>query len=655
MEKPFLLIIARNDMERHERASRQFGASPEIEIPFDRRVRERRSSHASRIVQVERRQRERRVHDISPELTSLTGWALARRVERIQGFPLPQVEGRVETSRDTDDRGPTGPQTVKWKIRAVRLSPLFNRILLGMFLVGAVTLRAYWGIHHGAVLEGNGCEYARIAENLLKRGAYVGLSGEPEVLFPPLFPLLLALGSLLAGSVDGATRLVPFLTGVLLVPAAFALARFVYAPRVALGVAALTALHPLLIDLSTAALSEGLYLLLMVMGLYWALRSLDSGKPVHTVWCGAMVGFAYLTRPEALFYPFVILIAALATDVRGPRFLRRFALRALCLLAPIVVLATPYVTYLSLHTGSLRLEGKGMMNYTIAERRNLGMNMNEAAWGIGPDLEVVAMTPRSISARGFADNWVVSARRNRVPLLQQLLVSPVFGSVLALGLITLGLFRRPWTRRRARCEGVLLAVALGHLCVLLGLHWIDRRYLLPLLPLFLLWVSQGIDEAARWSVGTARRGASRWRLPAWSLDTGIRCILIFALLLLAVIGVPWWGSFQEENPKTLLLKDIGTWLGDYRPGPKRVLALAPEIAYYSGGTSLPMPYAEASRVLQYVHLKHPDFIVLFGHDRPFAPYLKEWVEEGIPDRAATLIYQAGPTPPTHVAIYEWHD
>jgi len=67
--------------------------------------------------QVERRQRERRAHDISPELTSLTGWALARRVERAQGLPLPQVEGRVETSRDPDDHGPTGPQTIKWKIR----------------------------------------------------------------------------------------------------------------------------------------------------------------------------------------------------------------------------------------------------------------------------------------------------------------------------------------------------------------------------------------------------------------------------------------------------------------------------------------------------------------------------------------------------------
>ena len=649
MDKPFLLIIARNDLERHARASRQFGARPEVEIMFDRRVRERRSSHASRILQVEHRQSDRRSYDTSRDSSSSTGWAFVPRVERTPGSPP------VETRRDADDHHPPiPPRAFKWKAHAVESSPLSTTILLGMILVGAVALRAYWGIHHGAVLEGNGCEYARIAENLLKRGAYVGLSGEPEVMFPPLFSLLLALGSLFAGSVDGATRLVPFLTGVLLVPAAFALARLVYGPRVALGMAALTALHPLLIDLSSAALSEGLYLLLMVMGLYWGLRSLDSGKPVHTVWCGAMVGFAYLTRPEALFYPVVVLVAALATDVRGPRFLRRFALRAVCLLAPIVVIAAPYVAYLSLHTGSLRLEGKGMMNYTIAERRNLGMNGHEAALGIGPDLEFVATTPRSISARGIADNWVVSARRNKVELLQQLLVSPVFGSVLALGLITLGLFRRAWTPGRARCEGVLLAVALGHLVVLLGLHWITRRYLLPLLPLFLLWVSQGIDEAARWGVGTARRRASRWRLPAWWLDTGIRCVLILALLLLAVSGVRW-GSFQEETPETLLQKDIGSWLREYRPGPKRVMALAPEIAYYSGGTFLQMPYAEASRVLQHVHLKHPDFIVLFAPDRSFAPYLKDWVEEGIPDRAATLIYQAGPTSPADVAIYEWHD
>ncbi|HWT86699.1 MAG TPA: glycosyltransferase family 39 protein, partial [Myxococcales bacterium] len=375
---------------------------------LDRRVRERRASGVAPVVQIERRHRERRACDISREL-SATGWA----------------EGR----RATEQVGP-------------RRQP--STVMFSAILVAAVALRGYWAIHHGSVLEGNGCEYARIAENLVKHGAYVGLSGEPELMFPPLYPILLALGSLIAGSVDGATRLVPFLAGVLLVPAVFALARLLYGPRVALGAAALTALHPLLIDLSGSAFSEGTYLLLMVMALYWGLRSLDTDVLAPTVWCGVMCGLAYLTRPEAFFYLVIVLGAALVADLRRPTFVPRFTRRALGLLAPFVILIAPYAAYLSVHTGSLRLEGKGVMNYTIGERRNSGMSMDEASLGIGPDLSedgpqlspnrFIATTHRRLSPGEIARYWVASARRNKMPLLQQLLLSPVFGSALVVGL-----------------------------------------------------------------------------------------------------------------------------------------------------------------------------------------------------------------------------
>jgi 4-amino-4-deoxy-L-arabinose transferase-like glycosyltransferase len=161
--------------------------------------------------------------------------------------------------------------------------PLFGRRLrtpsatlaLGI-LVAAVVLRAYWAVHYGTVLLG--CEYVRIAENLLTNRTYVGLGEGPELMFPPFFPVLLTLGSFLAGSVEGAARLIPVLAGVLLVPVAFALARLVYGLRVALGVAALTALHPVLIDLSSTTESETVYLPLMLAGFYWGLRALDSGR-----------------------------------------------------------------------------------------------------------------------------------------------------------------------------------------------------------------------------------------------------------------------------------------------------------------------------------------------------------------------------------------
>jgi 4-amino-4-deoxy-L-arabinose transferase-like glycosyltransferase len=657
MERPLLLIIARGDTKRHAFARRLFGGWPGVEIVFDRRVGERRASHAMYTVHVEHRQRERRSYDVTPELSS-TGWASGRRSDGTPGLSLPNIDALTEAFSQEGSWGATRPQRIR---SAIQRRPSIG-LLVGI-LVAALVLRGYWVAQHSAMLEENGSAYARIAENLVEHGTYVGLSEGPELLMPPLFPMLLALGSLVAGSVDGAARLVPWLAGVLLVLTAFALAQLMYGPRVALGTAALTALHPLLIDLSSTAYSEGVYLPLKLGGLYWGLRALDSGRPAHMMWCGTLLGLMYLTRPEAVFCAVVVLAGALLTDLRRPAFVKRFALHALSLLAPIVILAAPYAAYLSMHTGSLSLEGKGVLNFTIGERRNSGMSHAEAALGIGPDLSedgpllspsvFVATNQRSLSVREITDYWIRSARRNKAPVFE-LLASAAYGSVLAMGLVVLGLFRRPWDHRRAVREGVLLTVAFGDLFLLFGLHVVLARYMLALVPLWLLWISKGIDETARWAVYTARRMQFRWRLPTGWLDPSIRGVMIAAVLALALWGARW-GPLEDQGPKTLLLKDVGIWLDHYRPGPKHVMTRHGQIVYYSRGTWIHMPYAEASLAVRYVHRKHPDFIVLIGDESYFAPYLEQWLKEGIPDPAATLIYRSAGASPSEVAIYEWRN
>ena len=533
-------------------------------------------------------------------------------------------------------------------------------VLYLALLVAAVVLRAYWVVHHSAVLSADGGEYARIAENLLRRGSYTGLFEGPELMFPPFFPVLLALSTFFTGSIDIAARLIPFLAGVLLVPVVFALGRVMYGPRVALGAAALIALHPVLIDLSGSAYSESIYLLLMFAGLYCALRALDSGSLALTVCCGTLFGLAFLTRPEALFYPFVVLVVMLSTDL-GTRWARRFAVRSICLFAPIVILTAPYAAYISRETGSLRLEGKSIMNYTIGERRNAGIPPHEAALGIGPNLSedgpqlspnhFIAAARRAPSARELASYWVESARRNK-KTLPDLLLSPPFGSLLVIGLMVLGLFSRPWHRPRAVQEAVLIGVALGHLLLLLGLHLIRTTYLLPLMAVLLFWVSKGVDEAARWGMGTARRALAAYRPPARWLDASIRCVLIAALVVQALWGMRW-GTFDDQGPNTRLLKDVGVWLDHYRPGDKRIMTLHPTVAYYSAGILLLMPVTTASLALQYVHLKRPDFIVLFDRDGAIAAYLRQWLDDGIPDKAASIIYRASSASHDGVTIYEW--
>src|SRR5215470_10511010 len=659
MDKPVLLIIAQGDAKRHALARRLFGESPSgVEIVFDRRFGERRAGHVGETVQVERRQTERRSHDVAAELAS-TGWAWGPDTHRPPAFPLPNIDPFVETLGREDARGRARPQRVR-SIARWRRSSL---IVIAGILVVAVALRWYWVAHHSAVLEDNGSEYARIAENLLRHGTYIGLSDGPELMMPPLFPVLLGLGSFVTGSVDGGARLVPWLAGVILVVTMFAFTRLMYGPRVALGAAALTALHPLLIDLSATAYSEAVYLPLMIGGLYCGLRALDSGRPTHMLWCGTLLGLMYLTRPEAVFCAAVVLAGALLADLQRPAFGRRFALHALCLFAPIVIFAAPYATYLSLHTGHLSFEGKAILNLTIGERRNAGMSHAEAALGIGPDLtedgpllspsNFVTTTQRSLSLADIMSYWLRSARRNKASVLK-LLASAAYGSVLAMGLVVLGLFRQPWDHQRALREGVLIVVAGGHLFLLFGLHVVLGRYMLPLLPLWLVWVSKGIDEAARWTVQTVRRIRLPGPLSMQWVDVSIRVVMIAGVLAVAFWGVRW-GALEDQGPRTMLLKDAGVWLDQYRPGPKHVMTRYGPIAYYSRGAWVHMPYADASLALQYVHRKRPDFIVLVGDESDFAPYLQHWLREGIPDRAARLIYRSTEGSPAEVAIYEWHD
>lgn len=48
-----------------------------------------------------------------------------------------------------------------------------------------------------------------------------------------------------------------------------------------------------------------------------------------------------------------------------------------------------------------------------------------------------------------------------------------------------------------------------------------------------------------------------------------------------------------------------------------------------------------------------DFIVLLESDGSIADYLKQWLEKGIPDAAATLVYRDSDALHGAVAIYEW--
>lgn len=535
-------------------------------------------------------------------------------------------------------------------------------LLLLALVVVAAGVRIAWALTHAVAIENEGSEYCRLAENLLGGYGYRGIVANAGVQlnFPPLYPVLIAALTLPLKNSELAGRLVSLVAGVALVWAVFLTCRTLSGRRVALAGAAIVALHPTLIALSTAVYAEALYLALLTFGLYWVLRTAESGGRIGaSVTGGAFFGLAYLTRPEA-----VVLAAPLALllVVRGMVVgaWRRMAAAAGCFLLVLLALAAPYVAFLSVNAGQLRWEGKGTIIYAIGQRMSTGLSYREASYGIGEDLREEGIHLRSnrdvlrsgamritspASAFATVRYFASSARRNVGRLYTLLGSERAFGAPVLSLLVLLGLFRTPWSRDRLAREAVVLVLFGTALGILLIGQELDFRHTLLLLLILILWASKGVDELSQWAEATM---ATLWSGFALRGPVVVRALIVIALCGVAGQALGGVGDFTQ--PGAAQLKAAGLWLSQHDPGPKKIMGTGTVVAYYARGDLWYLPYADSSLALRYVESKAPDFIVLEpGNARPF---VDSWMNGGIPNGEGKLIY-AGGTPRDRVMIYEW--
>src|SRR5262249_2708077 len=143
-------------------------------------------------------------------------------------------------------------------------------------------------------------------KNLAAGRGYVGFWNVPDLAFPPFYPTLIAVSSRLAGNFDVAARLVSIIIGTCLILPVYLITLRIYGSRAAVISASLITLHPLLIVLSGSAYSEVAFLTLLMTGVYFGMESLQLGNAKNSILCGVSLGFAYLTRPEAIALPVLV-------------------------------------------------------------------------------------------------------------------------------------------------------------------------------------------------------------------------------------------------------------------------------------------------------------------------------------------------------------
>ncbi|MBC7237986.1 MAG: hypothetical protein H5T69_19255, partial [Chloroflexi bacterium] len=420
-------------------------------------------------------------------------------------------------------------------------------------------------------------------------------------------------------------------------------------------------------------MTEPIYLFFVYVGLWATLRTLSpywrnldkvlpdnkAGTPLgvdrRAPWwayglAGLSFGLAYLTRPEAIGY--VLLSGVFLLALRAWRA-RRSALRfwepafwlklgvyglgfALCFL--------PYAYYVRQHTGAWMVSEKVGVAYLtgIGLAHGDTAAFDRATWGLDSSgLETFFFSSESYrinmldlilaDPRTFAQVLYLNMQRFVQVLIDWTLLPYPF-----LPLVVLGLFDRGWTRERTIKE-LYLFLSMAPVLAF-TLFFIQARYLVPALPLFILWIGRGLLCLSDWLIGTAielktpdgnpsagsapGEGASSrpyWHMPStWRRALTAAPVVAAAIVLLAVhpaviAQVTNVGSVRIEH------RVVGEQLGALVSESDVIMSRYPAIAFHAGCRWVPTPNASWPEVLAYAHHKGVDYWAIDERELRYRP------------------------------------
>ena len=178
--------------------------------------------------------------------------------------------------------------------------------------------------------------------------------------YPPLLPLAIALGKLLAGNFESASRAVAVLASSLTIFPVYYIARWIFGRKTALMACSFLALR--FFSLTSFYLAEQLANLLIYLGILSGLLALKKKNGRLFFVSGLIFGLGFLAKPEAEAYFLLFLIIAAAVlswrirttsgeQAPKPQRFRSAALALLGLLAGYFLAAAPYLAAYHRTTG----------------------------------------------------------------------------------------------------------------------------------------------------------------------------------------------------------------------------------------------------------------------------------------------------------------
>lgn len=495
-----------------------------------------------------------------------------------------------------------------------------DHLVMGILASGALLFRLAF-LSAPRVLTGDEGHYAESLFRFLHGSFLEGVSDYWSFLYPfAAIPF-----GLLAHDAETGLRLLSAASGAALVVPSFMIARRFWGSRAAVFSGLFIALLPNLISFSTAAITESLYSFLLLCALFLFLRGMDEGVMRPYAAAGALLGLAYLVRPESIAVLVLFALFALAgrrSAGPGASFAAR-ARRPIVMALLFAVVLLPYFFLLRGATGEWTSGSKAAVNLSSAVIWQNDLAREEYVYGLndGGTARRIDDIARESALKIFwrQKGAIASAYPAKlgagIGLIPLLLSSP-----LLLLIVPLGLVGRSWRRKDRGAEALLLALGIFPF-VFYSLFRVELRYLVPYLPVYMLWAGAGCGVLLDWFAArvSARRAASA---------------TLAALVFLSLVPYTIHRYAVMAKSQPLEWKEIGRWIGAKESPAARILAQSGcSISYYAGNPlATYLPWTDAAGLIRFARVNRFDYVVADeAYIRAARPMLRSILESPSPD------------------------
>lgn len=449
----------------------------------------------------------------------------------------------------------------------------------------ALAIRVYLSFANYCIA-GDGVAYVRMAQWFAAGDWHRSL----EAVFSPLYPLLIAGAHSLVLNWELAGDLVSALLGSAAAATIYLMTREAFGSRgVAVGAAALAAIHPELAGYSASVRTEAGYIFLMTAAVWLLLKTLHGGRISDALAAGAVGGCAYLYRTEAIgllvlgaaFMPFAALVWQTSRLARACVLSAAFALA-------FAAIGGPYLAYLRVATGHWSVSRE----FTTAMMYGMGdVAHNSGEWRrLGFSASVSPLTPLFADPKLYLEKVGADFVTSLYNFVQAL--DPVLTVLLAVGL---------WVRGRMlianAAEIFLLLLTAFYFCGF-ALSYTGTRFMVHLIPYTFGWVMVGLATLAE---ALKRLTAAR----RWHIPDGATAMAVALMLLPRTL---WPIGYDMRG-----VRYAGEDIAASTPQPGTVIARDGRIAWYAGAKFVALPEPPAADFCRWLALQAGAGYVVVGN------------------------------------------